>query len=196
MTMRKNISTLLGVASVVALLAGLFFLRASYLSDSSQADSTSVFQVTPVAVAKPDTDVSPSRPAPAGFSEYHNATYHFSLFYPQDLSAREYKEVGTAMTVTFEGPFSDRGFQVFVVPYGEKRVTPERFKTDVPSGIIASSTDITLDGIAATAFYSRNQAMGDTYEIWFLYHGFLYEVTTYKEFDAWLNEIMSSWKFL
>jgi hypothetical protein len=38
--------------------------------------------------------------------------------------------------------------------------------------------------------------LGDTREIWFIRGGFLYEVATYKDQEAWLSEIMSTWKFL
>ena len=38
--------------------------------------------------------------------------------------------------------------------------------------------------------------MGDTREVWFINNGFLYEVATYKNLDAWLAELMSNWKFL
>jgi hypothetical protein len=32
--------------------------------------------------------------------------------------------------------------------------------------------------------------------VWFIKGGFLYEITTYKEFDAWLAQIMQSWQFI
>ena len=38
--------------------------------------------------------------------------------------------------------------------------------------------------------------MGDAREVWFIKNGFLYEVTTYKELDAWLASIMQTWKFI
>jgi hypothetical protein len=38
--------------------------------------------------------------------------------------------------------------------------------------------------------------MGQTYEIWFIKSGFLYEVSTYKELKPGLNEILSTWRFI
>jgi hypothetical protein len=37
--------------------------------------------------------------------------------------------------------------------------------------------------------------MGDTREVWFIKGGFLYEVTTYKQLDTWLAQILQTWQF-
>jgi len=134
---------------------------------------------------------------PAGWLEYKSWIFKFSLLYPDDLIAKEYSE-GKGTTIAFENQKTRRGFQIFVVPYGENQITPERFKSDVPSGVIEDQKDIILiDGITrASMFYSQNMAMGDTREVWFIKNGFLYEVTTYRELDAWLSSIIQTWKFL
>lgn len=45
-------------------------------------------------------------------------------------------------------------------------------------------------------FFSKNIALGDTREVWFIKNGYLYEVTTLKSLDAWLTQILQTWKFL
>jgi hypothetical protein len=132
---------------------------------------------------------------PSGMREYRSLLFRFSLFYPDDLKVIEYGE-GKGTVITFENTKTRRGFQIFVVPYQEKVITPERFKMDVPSGVIKDKTDILVNGTPATMFYSTNAAMGETREVWFIKNGFLYEVTTYKELDAWLSNIMQTWRFL
>ena len=117
------------------------------------------------------------------------------MFYPDDLQVREHGE-GRGTTIAFENIKTGRGFQIFVVPYKGDQISTERLKMDVPSGVIKDQTDILIDGTAATMFYSQNAAMGDTREVWFIKYGFLYEVTTYKEFDAWISSIMQTWQFL
>ena len=137
------------------------------------------------------------RTPPAGFDEYHNLTYHLSLFYPNTLTVKEYAQAGTAMTVTFEATDgSNDGFQIFIVPYGESQITPDRLKQDIPSGVIEQQTNIVIDGKPAIMFYSTNATLGDTREVWFINHGFLYEVTTYKQLDTWLASIMQTWQFI
>jgi hypothetical protein len=52
-----------------------------------------------------------------------------------------------------------------------------------------------IDGASGIAFFGFDARVGQTREIWFIHNHFLYEVTTYKELDSWLNEIMSTWRF-
>lgn len=126
---------------------------------------------------------------------YRNTKYRFSLLYPQDLVVDTREEGGGAATVMFQNPKTGRGFQVFVMPYTEPQVTEERFKKDVPSGVRTSLTNIIIDGAVGAAFYSRHDLLGETREIWLIHKGFLYEITTLKPLDTWLDSIMGTWKF-
>jgi hypothetical protein len=118
------------------------------------------------------------------------------LFYPQALRVMTYDEGNNASTFTFTSADSTQEFQIFVVPYGERQVSPARFKLDEPSGVIQSPTAIMIDNSPATMFFGQNPVMGDTREVWFIKNGYLYEVTTDKELDSWLSQIMQSWQFL
>ena len=140
------------------------------------------------------------REAPAGFIEYRNQRYGFSLLLPQDLHVDTFDEGSGASTITFEnigGPDGGaRGFQIFVVPHGAAQVGEQRFRRDVLSGVREGLKDITIDGATGTAFYSVNDSLGETREIWFIHDGLLYEVTTLKVLDTWLTPVLESWKFI
>ena len=136
-----------------------------------------------------------TRTAPSGYKEYRNTTYRMSLFYPDTLIVKEFNEGGGAQTITFEGK-GGIGFQIFVVPYTDAQLTPERLKKDIPSGVVKEQTPIVIDGKAASMFYSTNALLGETREVWFIQNKYLYEVTTTKDQDAWLSTIMKSWMFL
>ena len=127
---------------------------------------------------------------------YANGAFHFSVSYPLNLAVREYQEEGGAITVTFQDIPTDQKFQVYVTPYRSKEITQERFRLDEPSRIRQDPIDVTIDGTKATAFYSHNDILDDTREIWFIHGGYLYEVTSYKELSTWLDKIMQSWKLL
>lgn len=136
------------------------------------------------------------RVPPKGWLEYRNSRYRISLFYPEDLSVSEVDEGKAAMTITFQNAKDVKGFQMFVLPYSGVQVSEERFKQDVPSGVRTDLADIEVDGATGAAFYSNDVALGETYEVWFIRRGYLYEVTTLKPLDTWLSDIMQSWKFL
>jgi hypothetical protein len=173
--------TVLGIYAV-------HFLRAPEDLAKASADATARFVASHQPLPEP-------REAPKGSAEYHNLTLHFSLFYPAGMGTTEYYEDSGAYTVLFMGA-QEKSFQVFARPYDKSQITQEQFLFDEPSGVRDGSTDVSIDGVSAEKFYSTNSAMGDTVEVWFIHGGFLFEVTTYKEDDAWLSQIMSTWKFI
>lgn len=129
------------------------------------------------------------------YREYKNLLFGFSLTYPKYLRVKEYDDGTSASTITFEDEHGEKGFQIFIVPYSKDYIENEQLKKDLPSGLVLEPTDIMVDSIKATAFYSKNGTMGNTREIWFIYKGFLYEISTYKELGVWLAEIMRTWQF-
>jgi hypothetical protein len=52
------------------------------------------------------------------------------------------------------------------------------------------------NGAQALAFHGFNANIGQTYEVWFIKGDFLYEVSTYRELESGLNEILSTWRFI
>lgn len=135
---------------------------------------------------------------------YENRAFRFGLLFPKNLNATEYREQGNALSVTFQDPDTNEGFQIYVTPYNKKVIDTERFKLDQPSGVFkepkevmvgGGSTSLTT-GVRGTMFFGHNPIMGETREVWFIKNGYLYEVSTYKELDSWLGGIMQTWKFL
>jgi hypothetical protein len=155
---------------------------------------------TNAASSTPSTSTSTETAAatfvpPVGYVLYRNQPYHFSFYYPPNLQAHTFNEEGGAFTVALQEPTTNEGFEVYVTPYSGTQITEARFKLDEPSGVIQQQTNVMIDGTHATMFYGTNAIMGDTREVWFIKGGLLYEVTTYKQLDAWLAQIMQTWQF-
>lgn len=151
----------------------------------------------PEVIGIPQETVAESAPnVPEGWRKYANTQYGFALFVPPELSVVAFNEGEGAHTLTFESSDGRSGFQIFVVPYSESTITEERFRQDAPSGVMKERMDVVIDGITAAAFFSEHSLMGETREVWFLHDGYLFEVTTYKELDTWLAEIMRTWRFV
>ena len=197
---------MLGVLGCVALLGLVIYgmhrsgQRAENIAEnisttSSSSTSTSTQELLDQFAASHAPTSHPRTP-PQGFSEYHNLKYHFSLFYPTSLPAVEYMEENGGYTVSFQGKPGQPGFQIYIVPYSESKVSEKQFKLDEPSGVMKAPSNMEVDGVFATRFYSANVAMGDTLEVWFIRGGYLYEVTTYKQLETSLIEILKTWKFI
>ncbi len=152
----------------------------------------SSFSFVPVAAGSAFT----STVSTTGYLSYTNQQYHFALLYPPNVRLKEYQEGGGAFTAAFQDLSTNEGFEVYVTPYSDSQVTLARFNEDEPSGVLEDPTTIVVDGTPAVMFYGSNAVMGDTREVWFIKGGYLYEVTTYKELDQWLSQIMATWKFI
>jgi len=127
---------------------------------------------------------------------YQNNTYHFQLDFPDTLQVIEYKERDNAISVTFMNADNSQSFEIYVTPYGATQIDQTRFKLDEPSGRYLDPQQVVIDGAQATLFTGYNPIMGDTREVWFIHGGYLYEVATYKDLDAWLGGVMQNFKFL
>lgn len=133
-----------------------------------------------------------NRVPPKGMKEYKNDTYSFSLFYPENLEVSERLEGEGAITITFQNISEQKGFQIFIVPYQEDQISEKRFRQDVPSGIRTGLENFTINGATGATFYSENDLLGKTYEVWFINKGYLFEITTLGSLDTWLKELMQT----
>jgi hypothetical protein len=134
-------------------------------------------------------------PPPPNAKTYQSETYHFSLYYPDNLSISERPGAAGTMVLLFQNQASGQSFDIFIAPYDEPNITQARFLMDEPSGVMTAPANITIDGTAATEFFSTNPVLGASREIWFLHGDFLYEVTTPQPLDSWLLQIMQTWQF-
>lgn len=133
---------------------------------------------------------------PNGWQEFKSELYGFSILYKEDFAIKQFEEGGGASTFTFENASSTMGFQLFVVPYGEEKISQERFLKDSPLGIRENPRDLKIDTTIGTSFYGKNDTLGDTYEVWFIRNGLLYEISTPRALEVWLSSIMKTWLFL
>jgi hypothetical protein len=172
---------LLTIVIVVAALVGGFF-----------AFNTSKEKPAPLT---PPVATSTIRETPPGWREYRNEQYLFSVLYPEGMKVAHGQD-GDALIVTFEDAAVATGFQIFVIPYSQPVISEERFRADVPSGVREGEEKTYIDGAEAVQFFSTDMALGETREIWFIKKPYLYEVTTLRALDPWLQEIMETWQFL
>lgn len=191
----KSLYLLVGVVAIILIVFGVLLLQ------RKQASSDTSLPSTASAASAVDTGprIAPARcgqPEGATCVEYRNEKYHFSIFRSSLKEVKEFDEGGGASTVTFENLNDVRGWQLFVVPYGAAQVTEQRFRKDVPSGVRTNVQDITVDGAVGAAFYSKDASLGETFEVWFVHDGFLYELTTLKSLEPNLRERLATWKFI
>lgn len=190
------------IATVLALGAGVFVLSmqspapgAPATPAATAAASTSDLTFFPTPASSPAPVSAPKQSPPPNSKIYQSATYGFSLYYPNTLSMSVHSVGGNSAVILFQNKAAQEGFQVFVTPYSDPKITQQRFQMDEPSGIMSDPQNITIDRAAATEFFSTNSGMGASREVWFLHGGYLYEVTAPQALDSWLLSILETWQF-
>jgi hypothetical protein len=128
-------------------------------------------------------------------ARYRNDRYFFTLEYPNELALKEIDEDG-ATTIVFQKPGELKGFQIFIVRYRDDAISDTRIRKDLQGAPMNNPKDIVLPGnIRAVHFESESPTLGSSTEVWFIYKGYLYEVTTYAEWDTELAGILGTLRF-
>ena len=149
-----------------------------------------VVNVAPIP-AGTDTLAPATDPARKRYTHPHPA---FSVEFPADARVQTYKEGGEGTTVLFEGPSG--GFQVFVSPYGgDDTLDASDITRLYPFTVVKDPQTITINGTQAVLFWSSAEGVGNTREVWIAHSGWLFAVTARADRDAWLSELMTTWKF-
>ena len=90
------------------------------------------------------------------------------------------------------------GFQIFILPFDEAGpMTVERIGRDLPEIIIAEPQNAVIgkDDIRALIFFGQEPGISRTREAWFVYNGYLYQVSAPAELDEFLAKVIESWRF-
>ncbi len=131
---------------------------------------------------------------------YTHTKYNFSFLYPETYSATTFfDEAVQADVVLVQEAEKGVGFQIQITPFDVDVpvLTAERVKRDLPSMTISDVQEIDLGEYGkGIAFMSNNENFGgSSREIWFVWKGYLYQISTYKYLDSILQAIMNTWEF-
>lgn len=182
--MKPYFAWLVILGFIIVFIGGFFALRSATVGE-------------PLGITLATTNAERLSPpvVPEGHKEYRSADYHFYVYYPGDIPPQESRDPGFAMTVEFQKEDGDPGFQIYAAPINGTTITEDRFLRDEPSGVRKDTKDVSVDGAAAVAFHGFDPRIGQTYEVWFIKDGLLYEVATYRQLEPWLDQILSTWRF-
>jgi hypothetical protein len=145
---------------------------------------------------------STSAPITPGSKEYSSSKYNFSVKLPEGFSAREISsaELGDGSqseSIVFENGKGE-GIQIVVTPFDDIKVlTADMIKADIPDMKIEQVQTVDVgQNYKGIAFISNaSEFDGASREVWFVFKGNLYQISTYTKFDALLQSIFSTWQF-
>ncbi len=180
---------LLVVIALVAVLGGGAWWYFGHVSSASTTDQAQQNQ--------------PPYAVPALTQSYTNTAYKFTLKMPADFTVSDIPgdPDGTPETIVLQDQ-SGNGIQIAISPFdedttGSYTLTQARILQDVPDLTITDPQPIEVgDNYTGLAFKSDNEAFGGaSREVWFVFRGNLYQISTYERLDDLLKGIFQTWQF-
>lgn len=179
------------VLGVLIVAGGVFFTTDRFATPPLTNDNAEEFVFE-------ETAYSESHLLGDGYRTFTHPTLNFRVDYPDTYATTAFRETDNGETIIFQEPDGGKkGFQIFITPFGEDvTLTRERILKDISTLAIDEPQEAVIgNAIHALIFFSNDPRIGQTREVWFTNKGYLYEVTTYAEYDTWLAHILSSWRF-
>jgi len=121
----------------------------------------------------------------------------FSFEYPSSFTAAPIEE-GSGETILLQAKDNpESSFQIYISPFDENIVLDEaRIKKDLPNLVVENPGEILIsEKTKAVSFTSANNLTISSREVWFVYDGFLYQISAPLESEASLEDILKSWNF-
>ncbi len=177
------------ILAILAVLVGLGALVSSFTSTSGTMNISESGSAA-------STSVSASQVAPGGL--YTNTKYGFSVTLPAGFSSREIASGAEGSeSIMFENGKGD-GVQIMITPFDDVRVlTADMIKKDIPDMKMDQVQTVDVgESYKGVAFLSDSPEFGgSSRDVWFVFKGNLYQISTYARLDSLLQSIFSTWQF-
>jgi hypothetical protein len=129
---------------------------------------------------------------------YTNTALGFSLGLPDGFAAQESEEEGVKTVVLQDA--QGNGIQIIATPIKEDipHLSIDMVKRDIPDMKVSDVQPVEIgEGRTGVAFKSDNEAFGGaSREVWFVFRGNLYQISTYARLDELLQSMFASWQFI
>ena len=131
---------------------------------------------------------------------FTNPTYHYAFKYPEGFSVNSNPADEGEVTLVMN-PKTNVGVQILVTQYdgSETVLTEGMIHESIPDMAIREPQELLLGGGKTgkgLAFVSDNEAFGgESREVWFIYKGNLYQISTYRNLDEFLKGLFATWQF-
>ena len=166
-----------------------------YFSLSGRNKSGQVIESSPSPSVAPSSEPDVfTQPVSFGqLGETYTLPHNFSFRYPAEFKVSSNSTSGSNEVITVENK-AGSGFQIFTMPFNEPGpITPDRIRKDLPDAVINDPKNANLDGIKALVYYGYDDALGDTFEVWAVHKGALYQIMGPKTAEGLITKTLETW---
>ena len=183
------------ILAIALLFGAIYFVVSNKKSPQSEEVSNNINEYQSVSGNEQTFTIAQSEDGENNI--YTDSQYKFSFEYPKNFTATKFQEGEEGDTILVQEKESKKSFQIFISPFDEPGpLTKERILQDLPDLIINNPEQRVLkNGAVALIFFSEEESLGETREIWFIHNNHLYQVTTTKDLDSLVADIISTWRF-
>jgi hypothetical protein len=120
----------------------------------------------------------------------------FRFRYPTEFDVNILPSGTDKKIILFQNERTGEGFQIYLAPFQEGIVlTPDRIRQNIPDAVLDRFQEIRISGVLTLFFASQDEIFGDTYEVWFVHHGTLFQITAPASSIDLLKQILVTFKF-
>lgn len=131
--------------------------------------------------------------------EYAHPSGEFSFMYPSDFVVTSIPS-GEGEAILVQNTETKIGAQILVTPFeGEDiDITEAVIRDSISDMDIREPQPVEIgEDRLGLAFLSDNESFGgSSREVWFVFRGNLYQISTYADLDPFLQGLFATWKFL
>ena len=142
----------------------------------------------PISSVSPSDSPLPIRGSAEGDSKY------FTLRVPDGYRAHSQLNDEEELITIENG--EGAGLQIFVTPFDEPGpITEERIREDLPEAEIYEPGLAKLDGEMSFLFYGFDEDLGETFEVWAVHKGKLFQIMSAKVDESLVEKTLDTWKW-
>ena len=127
---------------------------------------------------------------------YSNENPPFSFRYPDDFSVSSFEDTDKSVVLVQKSE-DQAGLQIYISDFSDDKegLTPQRIQRDIPSIVMVNVQPVFFGGKETGLIFVSTRDNEKVREMWFVYEGWLYQITTPLSFDEALEKIMNTWQF-
>lgn len=128
---------------------------------------------------------------------YKNEALGFGFRYPDGFRIGSFRDTPEQTTILLQHTEKRVGLQIVITELEERvELSDEYIAREIPSVAVLDPQPVRIGGERrGLVFLSRNEAFGESREIWFTHRGHLYQVSSYATLDPFVKAVFSTWEF-